>query len=68
MTLRDRRARARRVRRVVSAMTVAAICLLVVAGWRGCTPDTRETVVAYVALDMIWRGGGEVWSVAAGVG
>jgi YjbE family integral membrane protein len=24
-------------------------------------------VVAYVALDMIWRGGGEVWSVAAGV-
>jgi YjbE family integral membrane protein len=24
-------------------------------------------VVAYVALSMIWRGGGEVWSVAAGV-
>jgi predicted tellurium resistance membrane protein TerC len=24
-------------------------------------------VVAYVALDMIWRGGGEVWGVAAGM-
>jgi YjbE family integral membrane protein len=25
-------------------------------------------VVAYVALDMIWRGMGEVWSAAAGIG
>lgn len=54
MAVRDRRVRARRVRRVVSAMTVAAICLLVVAGWRGCTPDTRETVVVYVALDEMF--------------
>ena len=25
-------------------------------------------VVAYVALDMIWRGMGEVWSAAGGIG
>jgi iron(III) transport system substrate-binding protein len=35
-------------------MVVAFICLGVAAGWRGCTPDARETVVVYVALDEIY--------------
>ena len=48
------RERNRRARRIAAAMVVAAVCLGVAAGWRGCTPDTRDTVVVYVAHDEMF--------------
>jgi iron(III) transport system substrate-binding protein len=35
-------------------MAVAGLCLVAIAGWRGCTPDSRETVDVYVALDEFY--------------
>ncbi len=54
MGVRPSLVRARRIRRIAGAMGVAAVVLALVAGRQGCTRDTREAVVVYVALDEMF--------------
>jgi iron(III) transport system substrate-binding protein len=54
MAVRQSRVRARRMRRVAGAMVVAAVVLGLAAGRQGCTRDTRQTVVVYVAHDEMY--------------
>lgn len=54
MAVRAGRLRAQRARRMAAAMVVAVIVLGVAAGRRGCTTDTRDTVVIYVAHDEMY--------------